>query len=66
MFEGIKAAQRGGFENVEDFLLAGDQFRQVAVTAIDGMHEQTHAVRVTRAGGSGVLLQKTAEALGIA
>src|SRR5271155_180450 len=63
LLEAIEAAERGGFENVEGFLLVGDQFNQVAAAAIERVHEQAHAGRVAGLGRGGVLFQHAAKAV---
>src|SRR5271166_5508252 len=64
--QALNPAQRARFKNVERLLFARDQIRKVAAAAIDAMHEQAHAIRVSRLGSSGVLFQESPEPVGIA
>src|SRR6266404_2826850 len=66
LLEAIETAERGRFENIERLLLACDQFRQVAASPIDGMHEQADAGRVAGLGEGGVLFEKPPEPVRIA
>ena len=65
-FNTVETAECGRFENVERLLLARNQFRQVAATTIEGVHEETHTGRVARVGSRGILFQNVPEPVRIA
>src|SRR5437879_3760989 len=69
-------AERSRFENVERFVFvgdllaggpfAGDQFHQIAVSAIKALHQQTDSARVASPRVRRVLYKKLAKGLDIA
>ena len=64
--QALDTAKRSGFENIKRLFPVGDQFRQVAAAAIEGMHEQADAIRAVSLRSSGILFQKSPKAVGIA
>jgi hypothetical protein len=60
-FEGFEATEGRGFKDVEVGFLFGDRFRQVAVAAIEGLHQEAYAVGIFCVGSLGRFFQHASE-----